>query len=179
MRPASDLIRGCAVPLLLALSAAVGLYGQGTGPRTADRILLAVDVTPNLMPLSSASTVLVTLSNQNPAANQSLQEGDSFTLNFDLGDGQIDSLPGAVITTSSTLSPAYFSHKSIAAAVLKRLRAATVLRLIKVLGNSLHSLIVALGLHRLEDLELRSLPLGLGREVHWANGEKQPGATGL
>ena len=99
----------CVSSLLLVLSAAAGLYGQGTGPRSDGRIRAAVDVSPDLIGLSSASTVLLTISNQNTASNQSLQPGDSFRLDFDLGDGRIDTLPDAVVTTSSTLTPAYFT----------------------------------------------------------------------
>jgi len=79
---------------------------------TDARIRLGVGISPNLGAVSVSSTVLVTLTNQNPSSTQTLEPGDSFTVSFDLGDGSITSLPDSVITSSNALAPNFFTHQS-------------------------------------------------------------------
>ena len=101
--------------LALLLICAANLGGQDFGrslsglPRGREsRIQLAVIISPDLTNVRQISTVLVTLSNQNPASTQQLQPGDVFKLTLDIGDGQLQSLPASVITTSSSFSPSHF-----------------------------------------------------------------------
>ncbi len=72
------------------------------------RIAATVSLTPNLSLVSQANQVLVTITNQNPTTSYPLQSGDAFTLNFDLADGQIQTLPTVVAVTSTTLLPVDF-----------------------------------------------------------------------
>jgi hypothetical protein len=90
--------------LLLLWNAAFS-YPQ-TAPDT--RIIPTLSVTPNLAAVGQASQVLFTVTNQNSASSMQLMTGDSLTLNFDLADGLIQTLPSAVMVTSSTLSATDF-----------------------------------------------------------------------
>jgi hypothetical protein len=86
------------------------LLGQGVKEAPPhERIRLGVSISPSLSAVNASSTVLVTLTNQNLSSTQTLEPGDSFTLNFDLGDGLITSLPDSVITSSNTLAPNFFT----------------------------------------------------------------------
>ncbi len=74
-----------------------------------NRIAPIVDVGPSLTGLGQMQTLLVTISNQNPWSSQSLKAGDRFEIEFDLGDGRIETYPDTVITTSDLLAPLYFN----------------------------------------------------------------------
>src|SRR5450432_2484363 len=91
----------------MAICGAVSLQAQTTAPDT--RIQAAIVMAPNLLPVGQTATVLTTIANQNPASNQQLLPGDTFALNFDLADGQVQSFLPAVTVNSTTLSAADFT----------------------------------------------------------------------
>ena len=72
------------------------------------RIHAAIDVSPNIAGMGSVETTLVSITNSNPTSQQRLQAGDSFTVNFDLGDGRIETFPTGVIATSESLDASFF-----------------------------------------------------------------------
>jgi hypothetical protein len=86
--------------LACLLSGGAELFGQGADTR----IQAGVSVAPNLSVPGATSGVLITVNNQNPSANQQLQADDAFLLQFDLADGQIHSIPSAVLVNSTTLA---------------------------------------------------------------------------
>src|SRR5579864_9316803 len=88
--------------LLTVVSGAMALRAQSPSPET--RIRPAISMTPNLLAVGQSATVLVTITNENPASNQQLLPGDAFTLDFDLADGEIQSFLPSVSVTSGTLS---------------------------------------------------------------------------
>src|ERR1035438_2278411 len=90
---------------LLLLWNTTSLYPQ-TPPDA--RIIPTVSITPNLAGTGQASQVLITITNLNSACGVQLMTGDILTLNFDLADGQIQTLPTTVTVTSSTLSATDF-----------------------------------------------------------------------
>src|SRR5437868_11943338 len=69
------------------------------------RIVPALTTVPNMVGISEVRPVLISITNESASGNQQLQTGDAFRLDFDLGDGRIDSFARTVTVTSKALSP--------------------------------------------------------------------------
>jgi hypothetical protein len=104
------------VSLTLAVSACLWLgaavsYAQklpnSTVPSGA-QIVPAISLAPDIAGVGQASEVVISITNQNPNSTAQLQPGDTFTLNFELADGEIKTLPTGVTVSSATLSPTGF-----------------------------------------------------------------------
>ena len=100
-------IRGAVTTGVCLVLSIAATYAQ-TPPPTRTRITPAVSLTPNLAAVGQTVEVMVTITNQNPACSSPLQTGDAFTLNFDLADGQIQTLPTAVTVSSANFFPTDF-----------------------------------------------------------------------
>jgi hypothetical protein len=109
--------RICDVSKILAVSGLL-IWGAGLSPAQTFasttnappdvRIVPAVGLAPDFGSVGQTSEVLIGITNQNPTSNSQLQPGDTLTLNLDLGDGQIKTLPSAVAVVSATLMPRDF-----------------------------------------------------------------------
>ena len=110
-RHTRDLLRGCIVSVCLLLNAAVSHAQTFAGAANAPadlRIIPAISLAPEFANLGQTTEVLISITNQNPTCTALLQPGDTFTLNFDLGDGKIKTLPGGVAVASAVLLPTEF-----------------------------------------------------------------------
>jgi hypothetical protein len=70
------------------------------------RSMSAISLSPDIVDLAEVSRVEITIAS--PGHSRKLQAGDTFTLDIDLADGRILTLPTQVTVTSATLCTADF-----------------------------------------------------------------------
>jgi hypothetical protein len=72
------------------------------------RIKPAVNLSPNLIGVGQRVMVVASITDQNPSSTQQLHPGDTFNLNLDIADGQLDSMLCGLLVTSKTISASDF-----------------------------------------------------------------------
>ena len=86
------------------LSAPPTLHAQ----QVDTRMRPAVSLSPNLLGVGQRVMVVASITDQNPLSNQQLHPGDTFILNIDIADGQIDAWLCGILVTSRNISASNF-----------------------------------------------------------------------
>src|SRR5258707_528726 len=92
----------------LAAVSVIGLFVQAQ-TTTNNRITLACDLAPNAIQVGQTAGVSLTCVNANAASTASIQPGDIFVFQFDLGDGRIARLGTQVFVNSASLASLDFA----------------------------------------------------------------------